>query len=87
LIRELKYFLWLNVVAICQSSATREFVLATWASLRKTLGSGYRFVQQTDSELALGRLLPGDAYEVRITPSTVSGQQLAISVHFVARPD
>lgn len=56
-------------------------------SLRKTLGSGYEVVQQTDSELVLRRLLPGDAYEVRITPSAVSGRQLVISVHFVARPD
>lgn len=56
-------------------------------SLRKALGSGYEVVQQTDSELVLRRLLPGDAYELRITPSAVSGQQLAISVHFVARPD
>lgn len=56
-------------------------------SLRKALGSEYEVVQQTDSALVLRRLLPGDAYEVRITPSTVSGQQRAISVHFVARPD
>lgn len=55
-------------------------------SLRKTLGSGYEVVQQTDSELVLRRLLPGDAYEVRLS-SAVSAQQLVISVHFVARPD
>ena len=67
--------------------ATKLSQQAYFNSLRKTLGSTYEVVQQTDSELVLRRPLPGDAYEVRIIPSAISGQQLVISVHFVARPD
>ena len=88
-----------SVIREAQVSRTTSRVEADWQiatklsqkkyfnSLRKTLpGSGYQVVQETDSELVMRRVLPGDAYEVRITPSAISGQQLPINVHFVATP-
>jgi hypothetical protein len=56
-------------------------------ALRKTFGSEYQVAQQTDSELTLRRLLPGDAYVVRIAGFDSSGDQQTLNVHFVGRPD
>lgn len=82
-----------------QISRTASGVKATWqiktklgreeylGGLRKTLSSEYQILQQTDSELTLRRVLPGDEYYLRITASPVSGEPLTVSVVFTAKPD
>jgi hypothetical protein len=56
-------------------------------ALKKNLGSEYQVGKQTQSELVLGRLLPGDAYELHIAGFDESGKQRVLSFHFIARPD
>ena len=55
--------------------------------LKKKVASEYQVTEQNDSELVLGRLLPGDEDEVRITGFDRSSRQQKLNVHFVGRPD
>jgi hypothetical protein len=56
-------------------------------ALETNLGSEYQVTEQADSVLVLSRLLPGDAYEVRVSGFDGAGKQQTLNVHFVARPD
>jgi hypothetical protein len=87
------------LIRTAQVSRTTSRVEADWQigiqvseqdyinALKKSFGSEYQVAQQTDSELILRRLLPGDAYLVSITGFDGAGKQQTLRVHFIARPD
>jgi hypothetical protein len=66
-----------------ESKLSRQVYLA---ALKQHFGAEYQVREQTDSDLVLRRLLPGDAYELRIAGFGASGKQRTLSFHFVARP-